>query len=150
MDLISKMLQIVVEAHNGQMTKNGVPYVTHPLWVASTFNPDLDRDLYLAALGHDLFEMTSVSRGYLGEVGVPERVIGLIEQLTRLPHETYNEYIDRVSRNQDASRVKLADISHHLYRHRMGESLISDSLVKRYESAIFVLTATKQTEGPLV
>ena len=67
-----QMRALVMTAHTGQQRNAGrLPYVVHVLSVGEILrealeltrecrDPELARDMYLAALGHDLYEDTSV------------------------------------------------------------------------------------------
>lgn len=100
----------------------------------------------LLALAHDLVEDTVLTlddvadaiRGSLPECELHELVTGL-EAITRVSEETYVEYIDRVSLNQLATDVKIADLKVNIKR--CSEE---DTLLKRYEKALQKLT---QLEG---
>lgn len=105
------MLKLVVDAHDGQFDKGGLPYVLHPLKVMHYLKSD-DEELQIIALGHDIIEDTDVTEGQLAEIGFSERVIAAIRALTKIKGETYEGYKDRVKANPDAVRVKMADLRH--------------------------------------
>ncbi|WP_294729640.1 GTP pyrophosphokinase [uncultured Faecalibaculum sp.] len=68
--------------------------------------------LKAAAYLHDSLEDTKLTAEDLQKLGVESSVIHLVEQLTRKPGESYQEYIDRISKDPDASQIKLADLRH--------------------------------------
>ena len=109
--MLAEMLVIIANAHNGQFDKAGMPYVLHPLKVFHYTRTD-DEELQCIALGHDLFEDTSVTAAELRERGFSERVINGIRALTKMPGETPEEYEGRVMANPDAIRVKMSDLRH--------------------------------------
>jgi (p)ppGpp synthase/HD superfamily hydrolase len=87
------MRELVIHAHGAQ-TRNGgrVPYALHVLSVGTIVedavelggelsDPQLRHDLYLAALGHDLYEDTAVTREHVCD-RFGERVDRLIEGMT--------------------------------------------------------------------
>lgn len=110
-ELLGKMIVLVVNAHAGQFDKAGVPYFLHVLTVMSGVDSD-DEELQAIAVGHDLFEDTSVTVEDLIELGASERVINGIMTLTKLPGESYNRYKSKVLASYDAMRVKKEDLRH--------------------------------------
>lgn len=113
--MLSKMLVIATQRHEGQFDKGGVPYILHALKVMHYVRSD-DEELQCIALGHDLIEDTfpSVETGvqFLRYHGFTERVIAGIVALTKVPGESFEAYKERVKANVDAILVKLADLRH--------------------------------------
>ena len=105
------MIVLATNAHAGQYDKGGNPYILHPFKVMHYLKSD-DEELQCIALGHDIIEDTDVTYLQLVEGGFTERVIQGIRDLTKLPGETYNEYKLRVMSNEDAMKVKMADLRH--------------------------------------
>ncbi len=110
-EMLSAMLLMATNAHSGQFDKSGMPYILHPLKVMHYLKSD-DEELNCIALGHDLFEDTSVTRQDMRDKGISERVITGIESVTKMPGETPEEYKARVMSNIDGIRVKMADLRH--------------------------------------
>jgi guanosine-3',5'-bis(diphosphate) 3'-pyrophosphohydrolase len=110
-EMLDTMLVIVTNAHHGQFDKGGNPYILHPLKVMHYLKSD-DEELMCMALGHDVIEDTKVTYKDLREAGITERVINGIRALTKQPGQTYDEYKQGVFENEDAMRVKLADLRH--------------------------------------
>ena len=109
--MLNKMLIIMINAHAGQFDRGGNPYALHPLKVMHYLKSD-DEELMCIALGHDVIEDTSVTYKDLREAGISERVIAGIKSLTKVPGQTYDEYKEGVFANEDAMRVKMADLRH--------------------------------------
>ncbi len=109
--MLGTMLLIATNAHAGQFDKGGNPYILHPLKVMHYLKTD-DEELMCIALGHDVIEDTSVTYRDLREAGISERVIAGIRALTKQPGQTYDEYKQEVFSNEDAMRVKMADLRH--------------------------------------
>ena len=110
-NLLNKMIVLATNAHAGQYDKGGNPYILHPFKVMHYLKSD-DEELQCIALGHDIIEDTDVTYLQLVEGGFTERIIQGIRDLTKLPGETYNEYKLRVMSNEDAMKVKMADLRH--------------------------------------
>lgn len=107
--LFETALEIAVKAHKGQVDKNGVAYITHPLAVAAQFDSLL---LKTIAILHDTIEDTDVTAEYLIECGISEEVVRVIQLLTKPIDEDYESYLKRVREDPVAKVVKLADLAH--------------------------------------
>lgn len=102
-------LRIAVEAHMGQRDKNGMPYILHPLAVASKVD---GLELKTIAILHDTIEDTYVTADFLLERGIPKDIVEVVELLTKPKDEDYESYLRRVKENPKAKAVKLADLAH--------------------------------------
>lgn len=109
--MLSKMLLLATNAHDGQTDKAGKAYILHCLKVMHYLRSD-DEELQCIALGHDLVEDTDVTYRQLFDLGFSNRVIEGIRSLTKQRGQTYDEYKEQVFANQDAMRVKMADLRH--------------------------------------
>jgi guanosine-3',5'-bis(diphosphate) 3'-pyrophosphohydrolase len=109
--MLDKMILIATKAHAGQFDKGGTPYILHPLTVMF-LTESKDEEIQCIAIGHDLFEDTSVTAEQLREEGISERVIDGIYAMTKMPGQTVDEYKQQVFDNVDAMIVKRADLKH--------------------------------------
>lgn len=109
--MLSKMLVLATNAHDGQFDKAGKAYILHCLKVMHYLKSE-DEELQCIALGHDLVEDTNVTYAELLDSGFSARVIEGIRSLTKQRGQTYDEYKDQVFANRDAMRVKMADLRH--------------------------------------
>lgn len=110
-EMLGKMLVLATNAHAGQFDRGGNPYILHPLKVMH-YLKTTDEELMCIALGHDVVEDTGTTFQQLREAGMSERVIEGIRSLTKMPGQTYEEYKEAVFANEDAMRVKVADLRH--------------------------------------
>lgn len=110
-ELLNKMLVLATTSHDGQYDKGGAPYILHPLKVMYYLNSD-DEELQCIALGHDIVEDCGVTYQQLFDMGFTERVVDGIRGLTKVPGETHDEYLLRITSNIDCVRVKLCDLRH--------------------------------------
>lgn len=110
-ELLNKMLVLATNAHADQYDKGGNPYILHPLKVMHYLKTN-DEELQCIALGHDVVEDTKVTYQELKELGFTPRIVEGIRALTKVPGETYEDYKARVFSNEDAMRVKMADLRH--------------------------------------
>jgi (p)ppGpp synthase/HD superfamily hydrolase len=136
-ELLHKMLMLASYKHAGQLDKSGQPYILHPITVMYLLYTT-DEELQCMALGHDLLEDTNTTQSELIEHFTP-RIVEGIRSLTRFPSETYAEYIEKVKRNPDAVRVKLADLQHNMDPTRQYD--LPPSLRKRYLTTFLQLRA---------
>jgi len=108
--LLSKMLVLTTNAHQGQYDKAGLPYILHPLKVMHYLKTD-DEELQCIALGHDLLEDTIVTcQDILNNFN--DRIYSGINALTKLPDQSQESYEQQVLDSYDAMRVKLCDLRH--------------------------------------
>ena len=124
------MIQLMYLAHNGQYDKSGKPYFYHPLTVMQKLCTE-DDELLMIAVGHDLFEDTTVTAESLEKAGFSTRVIDGITALTKQKGQSYEEYKTQVFQSKDAMLVKLADLEHNMDLTRL--STISDADLIRWE-----------------
>ena len=107
---------IAESAHEGQVDKNDVPYIFHPLGVMDMVQGE---DAKTVALLHDVLEDSDLTPNDLRELGCPDHVLVAVELVTHGldyddTHEGYFRDIQRIadSKNQLAIDVKFADITH--------------------------------------
>jgi hypothetical protein len=110
-ELLDKMLVLATNAHSGQFDKGGNPYILHPIKVMHYLRSE-DEELQCIALGHDIIEDTYVTPAHLKEQGFTNRIIQAILALTKIKGESYEEYKQKVFSNEDAMKVKMADLRH--------------------------------------
>lgn len=110
-ELLGKVLVLATNAHAGQFDRGGNPYILHPLKVMHYLKTD-DEELQCIALLHDVIEDTDTTWADLKAIGCTERVIEAVDALTKMPGQTYDEYKEEVFANEDAMRVKMADLRH--------------------------------------
>jgi len=110
---LGKAISIAAQAFEGEYDKSGRPYILHCLEVMNNVDKYEDDELRIIAVLHDLIEDT---RWELDDVYVrcnaTDRVITALELLTHIKDVPYEDYITCICTNQDAIKVKLADIEH--------------------------------------
>ena len=107
--LTRKAMRICYAAHEGQMDKSGVPYVFHPIHLAERMETEEE---ICTALLHDVVEDTKWTLAELEAEGFPTSVLEAVRLLTREKDVPYMVYIERLSGNRIARKVKLADLEH--------------------------------------
>ena len=119
MDL-GKAIKISVNAHDGQKTWNGEPYVLHPIEIMRRIDIKYGgmlpcwywKHLKIIAVLHDVVEDTDITFADLLNQGIPFYLVTVIELLTRREDESYLDNIKRIKEDNMAIRVKLADMAH--------------------------------------
>ena len=129
---IEDAILIAVKAHFGQVDKQGVPYILHPLRVMFAMTTDMER---IVAVLHDVVEDTPLTLGFLQDCGFSPEVLGAVDALTRRDGEVYTDFTLRAKANPLARRVKIADINDNL--NRLTPELAGMS--KRYIRALVTL-----------
>lgn len=139
-NVVKRAEAIARVAHAGQVDKAGVDYMEHLLAVSEALVPFGD---YLVAAGllHDILEDTDLTAEDLLEQGVPERIVEIVQIVTRdadSPY-TYQEWVRNVvAADKDAAKVKLADNAHNSDMSRLSQSMdakSAQSLSRRYQRA---------------
>jgi (p)ppGpp synthase/HD superfamily hydrolase len=123
--MINKAIKFATDAHAGQTDKSGLPYIFHPIRVASVFTEERHQ---VVAVLHDIIEDTDV--GYLDlirEFGLD--VADIVWRLSRRPHESYEAFVLRCKEHPVSRAVKIADILDNL---RPG----AEHLRARYTAAL--------------
>lgn len=131
------VVDFVISKFSGIVDKGGNPYIEHLFSVADKF----EREAYDIALLHDILEDTDTTEEELLSIdGITPFIIEKVKILTRSKSETYFQYIDRVSEDDYASYIKMADLEDNMDITRYKE-LNDDcfSLLKRYHKAYKIL-----------
>ena len=110
-EMLSNAIKLATNAHAGQFDKGGVPYILHPLKVMHYLKSD-DEELQCIAVLHDVVEDCGVTWEDLEKEGMSVWVIDAVSLLSILHGKSYTEYKNGVKSNNDAIRVKLADLRH--------------------------------------
>jgi hypothetical protein len=107
MATIEKALQIAARAHEGQVDKEGLPYILHPLRVMAGVE---GAEARIVAVFHDVIEDTPVTADDLRREGFSEAIVASVLCVTHRKDESYADYVVRCKGNEVARRVKLSDL----------------------------------------
>ena len=144
-DMIRKTVCFIFEAHEGQRDKAGVPYIFHPLHVASQVGND--KDCILTALLRDVLEDTDRTPEAIAQLGVSKQVLDALALLTKDPQTPYLEYIQRLKDNPICAAVKKADLEHNMDLGRLKEVGEADQKrAAKYRRAYQILTGGQVTK----
>ena len=125
-----RCLEVATKAHKGQKRWNGDDYITHPLRVANVFN---DYELKCIAILHDVTEDTSETVSSLRFKSIPLNIIRTVNIISKKTGENYKDYILRVKKDKQATKIKIADLEDNLL------DLKSGSLKDKYLLALHLL-----------
>ena len=139
---LEQAISIASLAHAGQLDKGGEPYILHPLRVMMKLKDEKQR---IVAVLHDVIEDTGVTDMNLIIQGLEIDLINVILTLTRNKNESYDEYIDRISKDEFAIQVKLADLEDN-----MDMSRLKNPTGKDYERVVKYGKAREKLMNALV
>lgn len=130
---------LAFRAHEGQLGKDGLPYVCHPLHVAEQMDDEVST---CVALLHDVVEDTDVTLADLMAAGMSTEVCEAVDLLTHRRDQPYADYVRAVAKNDVARRVKLADVEHNMDESRLDAASDDEGRVRRrakYATALDIL-----------
>jgi len=117
-ELLVKTLVFVINAHDGQLRKSGLPYVMHPTNVARTLAElKMDTAVIAAGLLHDVVEDTEYSNREINEKFGTE-IAEMVDSVTKISDiqkginrtaETFKKFLNYVSKRPQIIAIKLAD-----------------------------------------
>lgn len=109
--MLDQAIALASKEFLGRFDKGGAPYILHCLAVMHDVDHN-DEELMIIAVLHDVVEDTNHTLHSLTMLGYSERIIRALDCLTHRPGEDYDVYVDRISTNLDAVKVKMADLRH--------------------------------------
>lgn len=131
--MLDKAIIIAAKAHQGQLDKGGKSYILHPLRVMLSCKEEAEQ---ICAVLHDVVEDTTITLGQLKIEGFSKEILEVLDCLTKREGEDYFHYIERVSKNKIACRVKLADLNDNMDLTRITNPTQKDKKrVEKYQQA---------------
>lgn len=109
-DLLEEAIGWALDAHSGQVDKEGKPYILHCLRVMLD---GMNWKEMVVGILHDIVEDTNVSLELLANC-FDEPITEAIDAITRREEESYPDYIRRCGKNPLARQVKLYDLDDNL------------------------------------
>lgn len=130
-------MKLAYEKHHGQVDKSGLPYIHHVLHVAEQMDTE---KTCIVALLHDIVEDTDTTFEELEDLQFGKDIIDALILLTHDKEEYYFNYVIRLSKNEIAKKVKIADLKHNSDITRITELSQKDiNRVEKYKKAIEIL-----------
>jgi len=131
--MYQKALKIAYKAHNKQLRRDSnIPYIIHPIRVSQVFNDDFRKTI---AILHDVIEDTDITFDDLRK-NFSDKIINVIDCLSRRENEQYFDYIKRLSKNEIAIEIKIADMIDNLSD---TLSIQPISMINRYNKTLKML-----------
>ena len=135
---LDRAIELAKQHHEGQTDKAGKPYSEHPLRVMNQVESEEEK---IVAVLHDIVEDTNISLNDLRNEGFSEEVVSAVECLTKQDGENYDSYIERISFNPLAVKIKLADLEDNRDLTRLPEVTDKDlERLEKYDKALEKLT----------
>ena len=135
---LGRAIELAKQHHEGQTDKAGNPYIEHPLRV---MNQVESKEEKIVAVLHDIVEDTDISLNDLRNEGFSEEVVSAVECLTKQDGENYDSYIERISFNPLAVKIKLADLEDNRDLTRLPQVTDKDlERLEKYDKALEKLT----------
>lgn len=125
MATIEKALQIAARAHEGQVDKQGLPYILHPLRVMDGVE---GLDAKIVAVLHDVVEDTSVTLVDLEREGFSAVVLAAVRCVTHDASVSYADYVVGCRANPIARSVKLSDLADNT---RLSRTIVRPQALRR-------------------
>jgi (p)ppGpp synthase/HD superfamily hydrolase len=127
--MLERAISIAVDCHKGFQDKADKPYILHPLRVM--FKMKTEEEMIVAVL-HDVVEDCKewTFEKLLNE-GFSKKIIDALDHVTwrEADDEKYEDFIQRVKKNNIAIKVKIADLEDNMDVKRLSQ--ISDKDQKR-------------------
>ena len=119
MSTLERAIEIATEAHRGQFDKAGNNYIGHPLRVMSAGKTLNEK---IVGVLHDVVEDSGWTFEQLSNEGFSDDIIAALRCVTKLSEdEPYDEFIERVMKNDLAIAVKINDLSDNMDIRRLKE-----------------------------
>jgi (p)ppGpp synthase/HD superfamily hydrolase len=131
---LERAIAIAATAHAGQVDKGGAPYILHPLKVMMRMSSLEER---IVAVLHDVVEDCDISLEDLRQEGFSEDVLTAIAAVTKVPGESYEDFVERAGQNPIGRAVKLADLEENSDLSRIASPSWEDlERIEKYRRAI--------------
>lgn len=125
--LLSKAINIAMQAHAVQVDKAGMPYIGH---VMRVMQAGKTIDEKIVGVLHDVVEDTTWTFDALLAEGFPVHIVDALRCVTKLSDdEPYESFINRVKTNPLAVAVKITDLTDNMDIRRL--QTLTDADVQR-------------------
>ena len=131
---LHKAITIACEAHQGQSSIDGEPYILHPLRLLIKAKSNEER---IIAVIHDVIEKSNISLVDLKNKGFDQNIISSIDSLSRRRSEPYIDYIGRLMQNRISVKIKLLDLADNIKIYSENNyNEIYDAKINQYKNAL--------------
>lgn len=137
---IQNVTKFAIDSHSGQRRKSGIPFITHPIEVATIVSEEIDigHIAIKAALLHDVVEDTKVTISDI-EKNFGKNIANIVEGLTKIKKSTYkiepqsfqtDNYLKLLLTMSEDIRVVLIKIADRLHNLRTLSSMTRNGQLK--------------------
>lgn len=107
---------LATRAHDGQVDKQGIPYILHPLRVGASLW-EFGVDYVIAGILHDVVEDTPHTLDDLTTLGATPEVVSAVAAVTRVDKwQPYVEFLAQATADPIGGWVKASDVCDNLKR----------------------------------
>lgn len=126
-------IEYIKEKHKNQKRKQGTPYYLHPVEVSKILEKKgFSKDYQIAGLFHDLLEDTNTTYEEILQIS-NEKIAEAVKLVTKEEGYKMQEYMERISKNDMAKMVKLADRIHNLSETHLAPKQFKEKYIKETE-----------------
>ena len=119
MSTLKKAIAIATAAHKSTLDKYGAPYIQH---VTRVMDMGKTTDEKILGVLHDVVEDTNWTFKQLEKEGFSKKIIAALKCVTKTSdYEDYEAFINRITKNKLAVKVKLNDLSDNMDIRRMDK-----------------------------
>jgi (p)ppGpp synthase/HD superfamily hydrolase len=134
---LTTAIKIACEAHANQKDKAGEPYILHPLRLMQRLK---GKDVMIVAVLHDVIEDSQLDLAFLEAKGFDKKIVNAVDAITKRANEPYQDFIERLSINEMAVKVKIEDLKDNLDLARLTSVDEKDmERIKKYHKALTFL-----------
>ena len=136
---LTTAIKIACDVHADQRDKAGEPYILHPLRLMQRFK---DKSTMIVAVLHDVVENSQHDLNFIQAQGFDKSILEAVYAITKRKNEAYKDFIERLSLNDMAVKVKIEDLKDNLDLTRLKN--IVDKDLERIDKYHKALTFLKQ------
>jgi GTP diphosphokinase / guanosine-3',5'-bis(diphosphate) 3'-diphosphatase len=142
MNKLDEAIELAKSYHHGQVDKGGAPYIHHLFSVMKGVKLEKEK---IVAILHDILEDTSCPLS-LVQLKFGDEIAQAVLAMTKIEGETYSSYIERVSENEIARAVKIADLKNNMDLSRIPNLTKEDySRVEKYKKTLSKLERCRKS-----
>lgn len=137
---LAKAISLAAKGFENKTDKAGQPYILHCFRVMNNLHSG-DEELNTIAILHDVVEDGVCTFKDLYTMLFSQRVMSAVQLLTHQKDTSYEDYIRSISCNEDAVKVKLADLKDNSDITRLKELTKKDfDRMEKYHKAFVYLS----------
>ena len=137
---LDSAIVLAATSFEGKYDKGNEPYILHCIQVMENVRKWDDVELQIAAVLHDIIEDTKITAEKLLDMGYSPRVVRIVQAVTFPKDCDYDDKILEVCNDQDAIKVKMADLEHNSLILRMKGIRRKDlDRIEKYQRSYFIL-----------